>query len=115
MGNLEAERDCGFAKDYVVVMHSMLQQDQPDDFVVATGETHSARELCETAFARVGLDYRDHVVVRDEFFRPAKVQLLLGNAAKARAVLRWQPTVNFRQLVDMMVDHDMALATARKL
>lgn len=115
MGNLEAKRDWGFAKDYVVAMHSMLQQSQPDDFVVATGETHSVRELCELAFARVGLDYRDYVIVRDEFFRPAEVHLLLGNAAKARAVLGWQPTVSFRQLVDMMVEHDMALATARAL
>ena len=114
LGNLEARRDWGFAKDYVLAMHLMLQQDQPDDFVVATGETHSVREFCELAFARVGLDYRDYVVVQDEFFRPSDVQLLQGNAAKAKAVLGWEPTVGFHQLVEMMVDRDVALAAGRE-
>ena len=90
----------------------MLQQDRPDDFVVATGETHSVREFCELAFARVGLDYRDHVTVREEFFRPSEVQLLQGNAAKARKILGWQPTISFPQLVEMMVDHDVKLVKA---
>ena len=90
-------------------MHLMLQQGRPDDFVIATGETHSVREFCELTFVRVGLDYRKHVVVHKEFFRPAEVQLLQGNAAKARTVLGWQPTVNFRELVEMMVDHDVAI------
>ena len=109
IGNLDAHRDWGYAKDYVLAMHLMLQQGRPDDYVVATGETHSVREFCELAFARVGLDYRNHVVVHEEFFRPAEVQLLQGNAAKARTVLGWQPTVTFQQLVDMMVDHDVEI------
>jgi GDPmannose 4,6-dehydratase len=109
LGNLDAKRDWGFAKDYVRAMQLMLHQDQPDDYVVATGQSHSVREFCEMAFARAGLDYRDHVVARDEFFRPSEVQLLLGDASKARRVLGWAPTVDFRQLVEMMVDHDVAL------
>lgn len=107
LGNLDAKRDWGFAKDYVRAMYLMLQQDQPDDFVVATGETHSVREFCELAFAHAGLDYRDYLVVRDEFFRPSEVHLLMGDATKARTVLGWKPTVGFRELVEMMVDHDI--------
>jgi GDPmannose 4,6-dehydratase len=114
LGNLEARRDWGYAKDYVRAMHLMLQQDKPDDFVVATGETHSVREFCERAFARAGLDYRDHVVVREEYFRPSEVNLLLGNAAKAEKALGWRPTVAFNELVDMMVDHDVAVADEHK-
>ncbi|MEN6457561.1 MAG: GDP-mannose 4,6-dehydratase [Thermoguttaceae bacterium] len=115
LGNLEARRDWGFAKDYVQAMHLMLQQDKPDDFVVATGETHSVREFCQRAFARVGLDYQQYVTVRDEYFRPSEVNLLQGNAAKAERVLGWRPTVGFNELVDMMVDHDMALAAPGKI
>lgn len=107
LGNLEARRDWGYAKDYVEAMYLMLQQEQPDDYVVATGETHSVRDFCEKAFARVGLDYRDHVTVHEEFFRPSEVNVLQGNAAKAKKVLGWQPTMAFHELVDMMVDHDM--------
>ncbi len=114
LGNLEARRDWGFAKDYVLAMHLMLQQSEPDDFVVATGETHSVQEFCELAFARVGLDYRDYVVVQDEFFRPSDVQWLQGNAAKAKAVLGWEPTVDLHQLVEMMVDRDVALAAGQQ-
>lgn len=107
LGNLDARRDWGYAKDYVQAMYSMLQQDAPDDFVIATGETHSVREFCERAFARVGLDYRNYVTSRDEFFRPSEVIALQGNAAKAQKAFGWHPTVYFDELVDMMVDHDM--------
>jgi GDPmannose 4,6-dehydratase len=110
LGNLDAKRDWGYAKDYVWAMHMMLQQDQPDDFVIATGETHSVREFCERAFARVGLDYRKYVTVRDEYFRPSEVNVLQGDAAKARRILGWRPSVTFNALVDMMVDHDLSRA-----
>ncbi len=110
LGNLQAKRDWGFAKDYVRAMHLMMQQGEPDDYVVATGETHSVAEFCEVAFARVGLDYRKHVVTRDELFRPSEVHLLLGDASKARRELGWQPTVGFEELVEMMVDHDLQVA-----
>jgi GDPmannose 4,6-dehydratase len=108
LGNLEARRDWGFAGDYVDAMWRMLQQDAPDDYVIATGETHSVQEFCELAFAHVGLDWKDHVVVDPKFVRPAEVDLLLGDAAKARARLGWTPRVTFRGLVRMMVDADMA-------
>jgi GDPmannose 4,6-dehydratase len=114
LGNLEARRDWGFAKDYVAAMHLMLQQDEPDDFVIATGKTHSVRDFCERSFARVGLDYRDYVTSREEFFRPSEVQMLQGDAAKAKAVLGWQPIVSFDELVDMMVDHDLAVVAERE-
>jgi len=107
LGNLEAQRDWGYAKDYVQAMHLMLQHDVPDDYVIATGESHSVREFCELAFRHVGLDYRDHVVADDAFYRPAEVNLLLGDATKARQTLGWRPTTNFQQLVAMMVDHDL--------
>ncbi len=109
LGNLEAKRDWGFAGDYVRAMHLMLQQETPDDYVISTGETHAVRELCEVAFARVGLDYRDHVKVDERFFRPAEVDLLVGDAAKASSVLGWRPEVDFVTLVEMMVDADMDL------
>jgi len=109
LGNLDAKRDWGFAGDYVEAMRLMLTHTEPDDFVVATGETHSVREFCEVAFSRAGLDWERHVVVRPEFYRPAEVHLLLGDAAKARTVLGWRPTVGFERLVHMMVDHDLAL------
>ncbi len=108
LGNLEARRDWGFAGDYVEAMWLMLQQPQPDDYIIATGETHSVRELCEIAFARAGLSWQDHVVVDQKLVRPAEVDLLLGDASKARRVLGWQPRVSFRQLVEMMVDADLA-------
>lgn len=109
LGNLDAKRDWGFSGDYVEAMRLMLAHTEPDDFVVATGETHSVREFCEVAFARAGLDWERHVVVRPEFYRPAEVHLLLGDATKAHTVLGWRPTVGFEQLVHMMVDHDLAL------
>jgi GDPmannose 4,6-dehydratase len=108
MGNLEAQRDWGYAGDYVRAMWAMLQQDEPSDFVVATGVAHSVRELCEVAFERVGLDYERHVVDDPGFYRPAEVDHLLGDAARARAVLGWAPDVDFRRLVEMRVDADVA-------
>lgn len=108
LGNLDARRDWGYAADYVRAMWMMLQQDQPDDYVVATGETHTVRELCQVAFERAGLDWRDHVVVDQRFFRPAEVDLLIGDASKAQERLGWKPEVNFVTLVQMMVDADMA-------
>jgi GDPmannose 4,6-dehydratase len=107
LGNLEARRDWGYAGDYVRGMWLMLQQDQPDDYVLATGEMHSVRELCEVAFGHVGLDWRDYVVVDPKHYRPAEVDLLVGDASKARRVLGWEPSVNFEQLVRMMVDADL--------
>jgi GDPmannose 4,6-dehydratase len=109
LGNLDAQRDWGFAGDYVEAMWLMLQQDEPDDFVVATGQTHSVREFCELAFSRVNLDYRDHVVVDEKFIRPAEVDLLVGDPGKAKKVLGWEPKTTFADLVGMMVDADMAL------
>jgi len=107
LGNLEARRDWGFAGDYVNAMWSMLQQESPDDFVIGTGETHSVREFCEEAFSHVGLDYTDFVVQDPRFYRPAEVDLLVSNPGKARQVLGWEPRVDFKQLVKMMVDADM--------
>jgi GDPmannose 4,6-dehydratase len=109
LGNLDAQRDWGYAGDYVRAMWLMLQQDEPGDFVVATGETHPVRELCEIAFARVGLDWSEHVVIDERFLRPAEVDLLVGDPSRARAELGWERTVDFVQLVEMMVDADMAL------
>ena len=108
LGNLDARRDWGFAGDYVEAMWHMLQQEQPDDFVIGTGETYSVREFCEIAFAAVGLDYREHVVQDERFFRPAEVDLLVADPSKAKAELGWTPRVNFRQLVEMMVEADLA-------
>ncbi|MBI3986171.1 MAG: GDP-mannose 4,6-dehydratase [Lentisphaerae bacterium] len=107
MGNLDAQRDWGFAGDYVKAMWLMLQQKQPDDFVVATGEAHSVREFIELAFDHVGLNWKNHVVVDPEFLRPAEVEHLLGDSSKARRMLGWKPEVNFRQLVHSMVDADL--------
>jgi GDPmannose 4,6-dehydratase len=109
LGNLEAQRDWGFAGDYVEAMWLMLQQDTPDDYVVATGETHSVREFCEIAFGHAGLNWEDHVVVDETFFRPAEVDLLIGNPKKARTVLGWKPHTTFEELVTRMVDDDLAL------
>lgn len=111
LGNLDAKRDWGHAKDYVRAMHLMLQQPNPDDFVIATGETHSVREFCELAFKKVGLDYREYVKIDEKFCRPAEVDLLIGNAAKAQQVLDWKPEYGFQQLVEEMVEADLAAAT----
>ena len=108
LGNLEARRDWGFAGDYVDAMWRMLQQDEPDDYVVATGETWSVRQLCEHAFQAVGLDYRDYVKHDTRYDRPAEVDLLVGDPSKAKEKLGWEPTVRFRQLVEMMVEADLA-------
>ena len=107
LGNLDAQRDWGFAGDYVDAMWRMLQLESADDFVICTGETHSVREFCELAFGRVGLDYADHVVIDERFFRPAEVDLLVGDAAKAEARLGWMPQTSFTELVEMMVDNDL--------
>jgi GDPmannose 4,6-dehydratase len=107
LGNLDARRDWGFAGDYVKAMWLMLQQDQPDDFVVAIGETHSVREVCELAFSHLGLNWHDHVVQDPRFFRPAEVDLLVGDASKARATLGWKAEVSLEQLVGRMVDSDL--------
>jgi GDPmannose 4,6-dehydratase len=114
LGNLEAQRDWGFAGDYVEAMWLMLQQDRPDDYVVATGETYSVKAFCEKAFARVGLDWREFVAFDPRYNRPAEVDLLLGNPAKAKAKLGWQPRVDFDTLVNMMVDADVELAAREK-
>ena len=108
LGNLESQRDWGFAGDYVQAMHLMLQQDAPDDFVVATGETHTVREFCEIAFSAVGLNWEDHVILDPRFMRPAEVDLLVGGPEKAEKILGWTPQVGFGELVAMMVEADMA-------
>lgn len=108
LGNLDAQRDWGYAKDYVRAMWAMLQRDVPDDFVVATGETHSVRELCEVAFAAAGLRWEDHVVVDQAFIRPAEVDLLVGDASKAQHQLGWKCETDFYGLVEMMVAADLA-------
>ena len=107
LGNLDSRRDWGYAGDYVRAMWLMLQQDEPDDYVIATGETHSVRELCEVAFQRLGLNWKDYVVVDEKFYRPAEVDLLIGDASKAGANLGWEPTVSFEELVQMMVEADL--------
>ena len=113
LGNLDARRDWGFAGDYVEAMWLMLQQDQPGDYVVASGQTHSVREFCEIAFAHVGLQWEDHVVVDERFMRPAEVDLLIGDATKARTELGWAPKTSFEDLVTMMVDADLDLLSGR--
>ncbi len=110
LGNLEARRDWGYAREYVEMMWLMLQQDRPDDYVVATNETHSVREFCEEAFARVGLDWQQYVRHDSRYERPAEVDLLIGNPDKARRQLGWEPKVRFRELVHIMVDADLELA-----
>ncbi len=107
LGNLDARRDIGFAGDYVRAMWQMLQQDKPGDYVIATGETHSIREICETAFAHVGLDYQSHVVSDPRFYRPAEVDLLVGDASRARETIGWEPRMTFAQLMQTMVDADL--------
>jgi GDPmannose 4,6-dehydratase len=109
LGNLEGQRDWGYAGDYVEAMWLMLQQEESSNYVVSTDETHSVRELCELAFGHVGLDYQDYVVQDERFFRPAEVDLLIGDSARSRDALGWKPTIDFPQLVRMMVDADLAL------
>lgn len=109
LGNLDAKRDWGYAGDYVKAMWLMLQQDEPQDYVIATGETHSVRELVQLAFARAGLDWEKYVVVDPAFVRPAEVDLLVGNPEKARRQLGWQPEMSFKELIELMVDSDLAL------
>ena len=113
LGNLDARRDWGFAGDYVEAMWMMLQQPEPDDYVIGTGETWSVRDLCEAAFSYAGLDYREHVVQDPKFFRPAEVDLLVSDPSKAIAKLGWKPKVTFHQLVQMMVDADLARHSTR--
>ena len=113
LGNLESKRDWGYAGDYVDAMWRMLQLDEPDDFVICTGETRTVREFCETAFSRAGLVADDHVVVDEKFYRLAEVDLLVGDRAKAESILDWRPTVDFTGLVEMMVDADLALVERR--
>jgi GDPmannose 4,6-dehydratase len=110
LGNLDARRDWGHSKDYVHAMYLMLQQAEPDDYVVSTGESHSVAEFCERAFAEVGLDYRKYVVIDERFKRPAEIDQLLGDSTKARTVLGWQPTYTFEELVREMVQSDLAAA-----
>ena len=112
LGNLDAERDWGFAGDYVEAMWLMLQQDEPEDFVVATGEPHSVRAFAEIAFEHAGLSMDDHVVLDPEFLRPAEVDHLVGDASKAQTRLGWEPRVTFRELVELMVDADVERLTA---
>ena len=107
LGNLESKRDLGFAGDYVRAMWLMVQQDEPNDYVIATGETHSIREMCEVAFSHAGLGYKDYVVSDERFFRPAEVDLLVGDSSKAGCQLGWEPQVSFTELIHMMVDADL--------
>lgn len=107
LGNLEAKRDWGFAGDYVRAMWMMLQQEEPDDYIISTGQTNTVRKMCEIAFNRVGLDYNDYVVVDPKYYRPAEVQLLLGDCSKAKKKLGWKSEVDFKALIEMMVDADM--------
>jgi GDPmannose 4,6-dehydratase len=114
LGNLEAKRDWGHARDYVRAMHFMLQQQRPDDYVIATGETRTVREFCEAAFAVAGLDYREYVVVDEALFRPAEVDLLIGDATKARTTLGWSPRCGFASLVEEMVQSELAAVCASR-
>lgn len=114
LGNLEAKRDWGFAGDFVEAMWLMLQQDKPDDFVIATGETHSVREFAQKVFSKLDLDYNQYVSIDPRYFRPTEVDVLLGDASKANKILKWQPKVTFDKLVDMMIEADMQLAQKEK-
>lgn len=115
LGNLEAKRDWGYAGDYVRAMWLMLQRDEPDDYVVSMGETHTVREVCQIAFGHLGLNWEDHVVVDQKFFRPAEVDILLGNPEKAREKLGWEPSVSFEELIVMMTDADMKRLDGEKV
>ncbi len=114
LGNLEAKRDWGFAGDYVEAMWLMLQQDKPDDYVIATGETHSVREFAEKVFSRLGLDYKKYIEKDKRYFRPTEVDVLLGDASKARKKLKWKPKVSFEGLIDLMLNADLEMAAKEK-
>jgi GDPmannose 4,6-dehydratase len=114
LGNLDAKRDWGYAKDYVEAMWLMLQQNEPDDFVIATGETHSVQEFLELAFNEVGLSWREHVDIDSRYLRPSEVDLLLGDASKTKQKLGWQPKTSFNELVRIMVDSDWAIAKSER-
>jgi GDPmannose 4,6-dehydratase len=107
LGNLDAKRDWGYAKEYVEAMWRILQHDEADDFVIATGETHSVREFLEVCFEHVGLNWQDYVEIDPRYFRPAEVDLLVGDASKAKEKLNWEPTTTFRALAELMVDADV--------
>jgi GDPmannose 4,6-dehydratase len=113
LGNLDAKRDWGHSKDYVKAMWLMLQQDKPDDYVICTGKAHSVRQFCEKAFSYVGLNYKDYVVINEKFFRPAEVDILLGDYSKAKKILGWEPTILFDDLVSEMVDNDLQLLSKK--
>jgi GDPmannose 4,6-dehydratase len=110
LGNLDAKRDWGYARDYVEAMWLMMQAESSDDYVIATGETHSVREFCEATFGYLDLDWQEHVEIDPWYYRPSEVDLLLGDSTKARKQLGWEPKVGFNELVRLMVDHDMVLA-----
>ncbi len=110
LGNLDARRDWGHARDYVEAMWLMMQSEEPDDYVIATGETHSVKEFLEEAFGLLDLDWREYVEIDPRYFRPAEVDLLLGDATKARTILGWEPKVSFKELVRIMVESDLRLA-----
>jgi GDPmannose 4,6-dehydratase len=114
LGNLDAKRDWGYAKDYVEAMWLMMQAETSDDYVIATGETHSVREFCEEAFSYLDLDWKEHVEIDPWYYRPSEVDLLLGDSSKARKQLGWEPKVGFRELVRLMIDHDLVLARGEK-
>jgi GDPmannose 4,6-dehydratase len=107
MGNLDTRRDWGFAGDYVKAMHMMMQEEQADDYVIGTGETHQGKEWAQIAFERVGLNWEDYIRTDPQFMRPAEVDLLIADPTKAKKKLRWKPEVSFQQLIEMMVDHDL--------
>jgi GDPmannose 4,6-dehydratase len=113
MGNLDSQRDWGFAGDYVDAMWRMLQQDEPGDFVISSNETHTVKELVEVAFGHADLDWEKHVVIDEKFFRPAEVDLLIGDSSRARKTLGWEPKIGFQELIEMMVDADMALLSGK--
>jgi GDPmannose 4,6-dehydratase len=115
LGNLDAKRDWGFAGDYVQAMWLMLQQDKPDDYVIATGQTHSVREFLDVVFGRLELDWKKYVEIDPRYFRPAEVEILLGDPAKAKKVLNWQPRVDLKMLAEMMVESDMKIAQGERL
>ena len=114
LGNLDAKRDWGYAKDYVEAMYLMMQAEQPDDYVIATGETHSVREFVAEAFSCLDLDWQQHVAIDPWYYRPSEVELLMGDATKARMKLGWEPKVKFKDLVRLMIEHDLKLATGEK-
>ncbi|NIA07123.1 MAG: NAD-dependent epimerase/dehydratase family protein, partial [Actinobacteria bacterium] len=115
LGNLEAKRDWGFAGDYVEAMWLMLQQDTPDDYVIATGQTHSVREFLDEVFGVLEMDWQEYVEIDPRYYRPTEVDLLLGDAGKAKKILNWQPKVNFSGVARMMVEADMKLAEREKI